>query len=65
MLFAGLLLGVCIIFSIMAHFYEYVDPDKILKMYSEDEDNEDEDCYDTELKKNGMSMEKKRKSTKL
>ncbi|XP_076012735.1 solute carrier family 15 member 2 isoform X2 [Genypterus blacodes] len=28
-LFAGLLLGVCIIFSIMAHFYTYIDPNQV------------------------------------
>lgn len=63
-LFAALLLAVCIIFSIMAYFYEYVDPDKILKMY-DGSDNEDEDDYDTELTKNGMNMEKKRTSTRM
>lgn len=63
-LFAALLLAVCIIFSVMAYFYEYVDPDKVLKMY-DDDDDEDEDCCDTELTKNGMNMEKKRKSTRM
>uniref|UniRef100_A0A674NLG1 Solute carrier family 15 member 2 n=1 Tax=Takifugu rubripes TaxID=31033 RepID=A0A674NLG1_TAKRU len=33
LLFACLLLGVCIIFSIMAHFYTYVDPDQMVKLY--------------------------------
>lgn len=63
-LFAALLLGVCIIFSIMAYFYEYVDPDKILKLYDES-DNDDEDYSETELTKNAMNMEKKQRSTRL
>lgn len=62
-LFAALLVAVCVIFSIMAYFYEYVDPDKILKMY--ESDNEDEDDYDKELTKNGMNMEKKPNSTRM
>lgn len=41
LLFACMLLGVCIIFSIMAHFYTYVDPDLMVKLYGEDE-GEDE-----------------------
>lgn len=63
-LFAALLLGVCIIFSIMAYFYEYVDPDKILKMYDES-NNDDEDYYEKELTKNDMNMKEKQKSTRL
>lgn len=62
-LFAALLVAVFIIFSIMAHFYEYVDPNKILKMY--ESDDEDEDDYDKELTKNGMNMEKKQNSTRM
>ncbi|XP_075887116.1 solute carrier family 15 member 2 [Nelusetta ayraudi] len=62
-LFAALLVAVFFIFSIMAYFYEYVDPDKILKMY--ESDDEDEDDYDKELTKNGMNMEKKQNSTRM
>uniref|UniRef100_A0A8C4FH54 Solute carrier family 15 member 2 n=1 Tax=Dicentrarchus labrax TaxID=13489 RepID=A0A8C4FH54_DICLA len=36
LLFAGLLLGVFIIFSIMAYFYTYVDPDELDKIYAGD-----------------------------
>lgn len=36
LLFACLLLGVCIIFSIMACFYTYVDPEELDKVYLED-----------------------------
>lgn len=43
LLFAGLLLGVCIIFSIMAYFYTYVDPDQLDKIYPEGGEEED-DC---------------------
>uniref|UniRef100_A0AAX7TT00 Solute carrier family 15 member 2 n=1 Tax=Astatotilapia calliptera TaxID=8154 RepID=A0AAX7TT00_ASTCA len=35
LLFACLLLGVCIIFSVMAHFYTYVDPEEMEKLYLE------------------------------
>lgn len=62
-LFAALLVAVFFIFSIMAYFYEYVDPDKILKMYKSDD--EDEDDYDKGLTKNGMNMEKKQNSTRM
>lgn len=63
-LFAALLLAVCIIFSIMAYFYQYVDPDKILKMYESDlEDDEDND--DVVLTKNGMNLKKKENSTRM
>lgn len=50
----------------MAYFYEYVDPDKILKMYDES-DNDDEDYNDKELEltKNDINMEKKQNTTKL
>lgn len=47
-LFAGLLLGVSIIFSIMASFYTYVDPEELSKVYLEDS-------------KYGSTEEKKRK----
>uniref|UniRef100_A0A3B5MK92 Solute carrier family 15 member 2 n=1 Tax=Xiphophorus couchianus TaxID=32473 RepID=A0A3B5MK92_9TELE len=36
LLFGGLLLGVCIIFSFMAYFYAYVDPEQLSKMYAGD-----------------------------
>lgn len=48
LLFAGLLLAVCIIFSIMSVFYTYVNPDELDKIYFEDS-------------KYGTNEEKKRK----
>lgn len=36
MLFAALLIAVCLIFSIMGHFYTYVNPDRLDEMFSED-----------------------------
>ncbi|XP_063070274.1 solute carrier family 15 member 2 isoform X2 [Engraulis encrasicolus] len=49
LLFACLLVGVCIIFSIMAHFYTYVDPDNLDKMLGNDTE---ETADDDDLKKN-------------
>ncbi|XP_071775663.2 solute carrier family 15 member 2 [Centroberyx gerrardi] len=49
LLFAGLLVAVCIIFSIMAHFYTYVDPEQLDKIYLEDSRREEDD--DDDLKK--------------
>ncbi|KAJ8407141.1 hypothetical protein AAFF_G00288170 [Aldrovandia affinis] len=37
LLFAGLLVVVCVIFSIMANFYTYVDADQLDKMFQDDE----------------------------
>lgn len=64
MLFAGLLLGVSIIFSIMAYFYTYVDPDQLDKIYPEDS-GKDED--DDKMKKNtdDIQMNQKGKGTKM
>ena len=53
LLFASMLLGVCIIFSIMAHFYTYVDPDQMVKPYSEDGDA----IVDTKKKHKDMALE--------
>ncbi|KAG7326999.1 hypothetical protein KOW79_010400 [Hemibagrus wyckioides] len=48
-LFAGLLICVCIIFSIMAHYYTYIDPAEIEAQFSE---------YDPDdKKKNEMNMD--------
>uniref|UniRef100_A0A3P8QLN1 Solute carrier family 15 member 2 n=1 Tax=Astatotilapia calliptera TaxID=8154 RepID=A0A3P8QLN1_ASTCA len=49
LLFACLLLGVCIIFSVMAHFYTYVDPEEMEKLYLE----------------NSIELNKTGKSTKM
>uniref|UniRef100_A0AAY4BV38 Solute carrier family 15 member 2 n=1 Tax=Denticeps clupeoides TaxID=299321 RepID=A0AAY4BV38_9TELE len=48
LLFGGLLVAVCIIFSIMAYFYNYVNPDQLGK------DNDDEEHKD--LKKDNPEM---------
>lgn len=61
MLFAGLLLGVCIIFSIMSIFYKYVDPEGMDKMNLEDSKEEDE----TDEKKSSMKLNKSAKSTRM
>lgn len=54
-LFAGLLLGVCIIFSVMAHFYTYVDPEQLNKLYldgeKKDGNRKDDDDDDDDLMK--------------
>ena len=53
-LFASLLLVVCFIFSIMAHFYTYIDPAKIeaqFKKKLDDDDDDDDDDEDNTQKK--------------
>ncbi|NXG94121.1 S15A1 protein, partial [Stercorarius parasiticus] len=48
-LFAALLLAVCIIFAVMAYFYTYVDPNEIEAQFDEEEKNQvkkDPDLYD-------------------
>ncbi|XP_059356317.1 solute carrier family 15 member 2-like [Carassius carassius] len=50
LLFAGLLVAVSIIFSIMAYFYTYVDPDQLDKIFREDTD--DEKVESSDRKKN-------------
>nr|XP_055071802.1 solute carrier family 15 member 2 [Misgurnus anguillicaudatus] len=49
-LFAGLLVGVSIIFSIMAYFYTYVDPEQLDKLFGDGKDYENVDSF--ERKKN-------------
>lgn len=64
LLFAGLLLGVCVIFSIMSYFYTYVDPDQMDKIYPEDSGREGDDHDDMKKKTNDVHLNK-RKSTRL
>ncbi|NXY73744.1 S15A1 protein, partial [Glareola pratincola] len=48
-LFAALLLAVCIIFAVMAYFYTYVDPNEIEAQFDEEEKNKvkkDPDLYE-------------------
>ena len=66
LLFAGLLLGVCIIFSIMSHFYTYVDPDQVEKLYLDDSGKEGDDDDDKmKQKSNDIHLNKTGKTTKL
>ncbi|MEQ2247476.1 hypothetical protein ILYODFUR_009760 [Ilyodon furcidens] len=67
LLFAALLLGVCIIFSIMAHFYTYVDPDQLNKIYSEDSGKEENDDDDKKNKNDDIPLKKPehQKSTRM
>nr|XP_040025987.1 solute carrier family 15 member 2 [Gasterosteus aculeatus aculeatus] len=57
LLFAGLLLAVFFVFSFMAHFYTYVDPDQRDKKYRGDSGADDEDVKsdDLQLNKTGRS----------
>lgn len=64
-LFAGLLLGVCIIFSIMASFYTYVDPEQLDKVYLEDSGQEEDDGDKKKKKNSSIQMNKTTKSTRL
>ncbi|KAM4790241.1 solute carrier family 15 member 1 [Cyanocitta cristata] len=50
-LFAALLLVVCIIFAIMASFYTYVDPNEIEAQFSEEKKEEDKKAQDDNEKK--------------
>lgn len=61
LLFAGLLLGVCIIFSIMAAFYTYVNPEQLDKVFLEDSEKDEDD----NKKKKDLLMKGTGKSTRL
>ncbi|XP_064264461.1 solute carrier family 15 member 1 isoform X2 [Passer domesticus] len=50
-LFAALLLVVCIIFAIMASFYTYIDPNEIEAQFSKEEKEEDKKDQDSNEKK--------------
>ncbi|KAI3355723.1 hypothetical protein L3Q82_004311 [Scortum barcoo] len=65
LLFACLLLGVCIIFSIMAYFYTYVDPEQVEKSYLENLGQEDKDRDDAKKKTNDILLNKTGKSTRM
>ncbi|KAM9850610.1 solute carrier family 15 member 2 [Aulostomus maculatus] len=64
LLFASLLLGVCIIFSIMAFFYTYVDPEQLHKTYLDDSGEEEDDSMKKE-KTDDMHLNKTERSTRL
>ncbi|XP_027877941.1 solute carrier family 15 member 2 [Xiphophorus couchianus] len=73
LLFGGLLLGVCIIFSFMAYFYAYVDPEQLSKMYAGDSgkkkecEEEEDDCDNMKKKekRDVIPLTEKGRSTKL
>ncbi|XP_070832395.1 solute carrier family 15 member 2 [Chaetodon trifascialis] len=65
LLFACLLLGVCIIFSIMAYFYTYVDPVELEKLYAKDAVEEEDDHEDLKKKANDIYLKKTGGSTRL
>lgn len=58
-------MGVCVIFSIMAHFYTYVDPDEMVKLYIGNSDKVEDDKAETERKRNGMPLKETSTSTKM
>uniref|UniRef100_A0A8C2CID8 Solute carrier family 15 member 2 n=1 Tax=Cyprinus carpio TaxID=7962 RepID=A0A8C2CID8_CYPCA len=64
LLFAGLLVAVSIIFSIMAYFYTYVDPDQLDKTFREDTDDEKVKSSDSK-KKETVSLTDMPKQTKM
>lgn len=50
----------------MAHFYTYVDPDQMVKLYIGNSDKMDEDAADeTERKRNDMALKETSNSTKM
>ncbi|KAI5107049.1 solute carrier family 15 member 2 [Silurus meridionalis] len=61
LLFAALLVAVSIIFSIMAHFYTYVDPDQLATLAKDDDNIVDL----KEKEKENISMDNVPKSTKM
>ncbi|XP_071197962.1 solute carrier family 15 member 2-like isoform X2 [Salvelinus alpinus] len=65
LLFAGLLVAVCIIFSIMAYFYTYVDPDELDKLFPDQTVNEDEDELKKDQTDDTMYLNSIEKSTKM
>lgn len=50
----------------MAHFYTYVDPDEMVKLYVGNSDKvEDDKANETERKRNGMPLKETSTSTKM
>lgn len=52
MLFAALLLAVCIIFAVMAYFYTYIDPNEIEAQLDEEDKKQgkkDQDIYEKQV----------------
>uniref|UniRef100_A0A8K9XXP0 Solute carrier family 15 member 2 n=1 Tax=Oncorhynchus mykiss TaxID=8022 RepID=A0A8K9XXP0_ONCMY len=65
LLFAGLLVAVCIIFSIMAYFYTYVDPGELDKLFPDKTVNEDEDDLKKDQTDDTMYLNSIEKSTNM
>lgn len=65
LLFASLLLGVCIIFSIMASFYTYVKPEDLDKIFLEDSGKGEDDQEDLKQNSDDMQLNKTGKGTRL
>lgn len=58
-LFASLLVAVCIIFSFMAYTYTYMDPAEIEAQFTKKVHDDDDDEDDKSLKKTEIEMVKK------
>ncbi|XP_052378680.1 solute carrier family 15 member 2-like isoform X2 [Oncorhynchus keta] len=65
LLFAGLLVAVCIIFSIMAYFYTYVDPGELDKLFPDKTVNEAEDDLKKDQTDDTMYLNSIEKSTNM
>uniref|UniRef100_A0A8C7IYJ0 Solute carrier family 15 member 2 n=1 Tax=Oncorhynchus kisutch TaxID=8019 RepID=A0A8C7IYJ0_ONCKI len=65
LLFAGLLVAVCIIFSIMAYFYTYVDPGELDKLFPDKTVNEDEDDLKKDQTDDTLYLNSIEKSTNM
>lgn len=71
-LFAGLLVAVCIVFAIMAYYYTYVDPAQIEAQFAQPEPEDKERKKSLEMEKRGSrsssvssTHEKQGKATKM
>ncbi|KAL0963998.1 hypothetical protein UPYG_G00316280 [Umbra pygmaea] len=65
LLFAGLLVAVSILFSIMAYFYTYVDPEELDKLFPDTKVNEDQDDLKKHQMGDYMNLNLTGKSTKM
>uniref|UniRef100_A0A8B9RPD9 Solute carrier family 15 member 2 n=1 Tax=Astyanax mexicanus TaxID=7994 RepID=A0A8B9RPD9_ASTMX len=64
-LFAALLVGVSIIFSIMAYFYTYVDPDQLDKEFRDENKDNMDDLKKDKKEQESMGMKDVPKQTKI
>ncbi|KAJ8350271.1 hypothetical protein SKAU_G00254010 [Synaphobranchus kaupii] len=58
-LFAALLMAVCVVFAWMAHFYTYVDPNEIEAQFHRDNFEKDNEKQNMKEEKDSICMEKK------